>query len=109
MGIKSWGGTSDQAIEKLAASFPALRGRVKIEPWDVLTFIRSAAGASHGEMLAVRFVLGVWNPNANWNKIAREAKIRISLPPFDIFEAMNVWDQGSIDALIAWTRDPFFP
>lgn len=81
-------------------------------PWNALELLQWARVASHGEVLAVKFVLGVWNPWTNWEKIAHEHRLLregTSFSRFDLFEAMNCWDDAHIAAMAAWIRKPFFP
>lgn len=98
-------------ISQLAQSFPSLRGKPGVEPWDVMALLRWTMVASHGEVLAAKFVLGVWNPATDWGTIAVENKIMKkggAFTRFDIFEAMNVWDDAHIAAMAAWVNRPFF-
>jgi len=101
----------DERISQLAKSFPTLQNRacLRLRPFDAIEFMRSAVGAGHGENLAIRFVLGVWNPSTDWKKVAREKKIKGNFARFDIFEAMNCWDDMHICAMAQWINRPFFP
>ena len=71
------------------------------------------SGHSHGEALAARFVLGVWNPTTNWEEVAREARLITDpdghIPPFDIYEAIRTWDENHRSALLTWVSAPFWP
>lgn len=99
-------------ISQLAQTFPSLRGKPGVAPWDVMMFLRWTMVASHGEVLAAKFVLGVWNPAADWGEIAVRNKIMKrggAFTRFDIFEAMTVWDDAHIAAMVAWLNRPFFP
>lgn len=109
MAISEWGRTGEDAILKLARSFPSL---ANMEKWDVSALLRYMPTASHGERLAAQFVLGVWNWDADWWKVARSAGIKGSkstFARFDLMEAMGVWDPEHIAAAMAWMRRPFWP
>lgn len=70
------------------------------------------SGVSHGEALAGRFVLSVWNSTTDWNEVAHEDGILEegeTLRRFDLFEAWGVWDEPHREAALAWLRDPFWP
>ena len=109
---KAWGKIGVESITRLAKLFPSLREAPGVDPWDALTLLRWSLAASHGEALAVKFVLSVWNSSTDWEKVAREEKLikpdeRFSR--FDLFEAMSVWDQEHVSAALAWIELPFFP
>ena len=104
--------TADMRIAQLAQTFPSLRGKPGVAPWDVLAFLKWAMVASHGELLAAKFVLSVWNPSTDWGELAVERKIMKkggAFTRFDLFEAMNVWDDLHVRAMAAWMNRPFFP
>ena len=112
---KHWGEIGPGAMTRLAQSFPSLQKAPGVEPWEPLTFLRWAASGvlSHGEVLAAKFVLSVWDPGQDWEKVARDNKImsdpKARFARFDVFEAMNGWDQEHISAMLAWIDLPFFP
>jgi len=101
------------AMASLCALFPALRKAPGAAPWDATAMLRHACGAiSHGEQLAARFVLSVWNCKADWNEEAhKKGFLRADdrLRRFDVFEALAVWDFANREAFLTWARDPFFP
>lgn len=104
--------TADEKISQLAMTFPSLRGAPGVEPWDALALLKWTRVASHGEAIAAKFVLGVWNPSTDWDKVAEDnglLKDGGHVAPFDLFEAMNCLDHESIAAISAWIRKPFFP
>ncbi len=111
-----FGKVGPEAMTKLAKMFHSLIDAPGVDPWEPLALLRWAivgGGASHGEKLAAQFVLSVWNSSTDWEEVARENKI-ITDPEhhftrFDLFEAMNVWDQEHIAAMQAWIELPFFP
>lgn len=110
---EKWGDCHTEAMTKLARMFPALRQAQGIEPWDALKLLQWACrGVSHGELLAAKFCLMVWNRRANWEFEAREHGLiqpdgRFS--EFDIFEAWGVWDHGNRNAALEWLQCPFWP
>jgi len=104
--------TAEMRISQLAQTFPCLRGKPGVAPWDVMKLLRWAMVASHGEALAVKFVLSVWNPSTDWEEFAIEQKIMkkgCSFSRFNLSEAMHCWDSANIAALAAWINRPFFP
>ena len=101
------------AMSQLASSFPSLAGAPGVRPWDqnaLLSWL-CTEGLSHGELLAARFVLGVWNPSTKWDDIAREEGLPFPghAVRFDFFEAAGVWDRNHLAAFAAWVDAPFFP
>lgn len=101
-------------FEALLASLPSLqRLRAPITPWDATRFLRwlCTTPLSHGELLAGRLALGVWNPATDW---VAEAKAEGLPSPeaarrFDVLEAAGVWDDAHLAALRAWLERPSFP
>lgn len=101
-------------FESLLRLFPSLVAkRAPISPWSSTSFLRwlCTEGLSHGELLAARFVLGVWNPDTDW--VAEAKKDGLPNPEaakrFDVFEAASVWDSHHMGALRAWLARPEFP
>lgn len=84
-------------IQQLALSFPSLRGLVE-HRWNPegLDEWASRGGASHGERLAVQFVLTVWNQHHQWK-----------CGKFDVFDACQTWDEEHRNAFRAWVHQPF--
>jgi hypothetical protein len=109
-----WGEIGPGAMTRLARAFPSLQDAAGVEPWDSLELLRWAlSGKSHGEALAAKFVLSVWNSTTDWEEIARDHGI-ITEPNhhftrFDLYEAMGVWDREHVDAMLAWVQLPFWP
>lgn len=109
-----WGKDDDGStrMERLCALFPSLHRAPGARPWSALKMLQYAcSGASHGERLAAKFVLGVWHAT-DWQQVARDEGVLKSdetLRPFDVFEAMNVWDEKNREAMLTWLRDPFWP
>lgn len=111
---KVWGENGGSSMARLANLFPSVRGVPGTDPFDALALLRWAVstGASHGEILAAKFLLSVWNPGIDWEKTAREHNLITTgqkFSRFDLFEAMNVWDQIHIKAFLTWIELPFFP
>lgn len=104
------GGMTD--FERLVRTFPSL-ARAPIEPWDATRFLRwlCTTGLSHGELLAARFVLGVWNPETDWVAEARKdgRAAPESAKRFDLLEAAAVWDRAHLEAVRSWLARPLFP
>jgi hypothetical protein len=100
-------------FQAIASSFPALRGVPGIESWHPIVLLRwiCEGGHSHGEVLAARFVLGVWNTSTDWPELAKELAFPYptAAKRFDLFEAMQTWDDGQRAAFVAWARDAYFP
>lgn len=83
----------------LVQTLPALRGAPGVEPWDALAIDAWASTGipSHGERCAARFILAVWNPDIPW-----------SAGPFDVMEALSVWDPQHHRAFLQWAVDPWW-
>lgn len=85
-------------VAALAALFPALTGAPGVSPWDALALnLWACRGASHGEQLAARFVLTVWNQHEAWE-----------CGRFDVMEALSVWDDKNRAAFLTWARQPWW-
>jgi hypothetical protein len=111
---KAWGRIGVESMARLVALFPSLREAPGVNPWNTDEFLPWAVSGvlSHGEVLAAKFVLAVWNPTTDWEKAAQEKKLLEDgqhFARFDLFEAMSVWDQEHVDAALAWIELPFFP
>jgi len=109
-----WGSTADvsRQMSALSQCFHSLRGANGTEPWDPERLMRWAcAGRSHGEVLAARFVLSVWNSGTDWAEEAKAEGIDNSaaLARFDLFEALQTWDYDHQDAFLKWVEAPFWP
>lgn len=109
-----WGEGGADGMVRLCRLFPSLRHVHGADPWDATAMLRFAcSGHSHGETLAARFVLTVWNCTDDWNEIAHTEGILTGpdeqLRRFDIFEALGTWDYAHHEAALTWLRDPFWP
>lgn len=87
--------TPEERMFKLAESFPALRGKIGTR-WDSRQLEDWAGVCSSGELHAVKFVLHVWNFLHPW-----------ACGPFEVTEAMGVWDDGNRAAFLAWAVFPW--
>jgi hypothetical protein len=103
------------AMTTLARSFPTLRDAADgVEPFEVERFARwlcSGAGGG-GAIRAGRFVLHVWNPNADHRELGRELGLEAAdgcLAPFNVSDALGVWDEEHRRAFLAWCEAPFWP
>jgi len=102
-----------ERFQGIASSFPALRGVPGVEPWHPIVLLRwiCDGGHSHGEVLAARFLLGVWNTSTDWVELAEElaSPYPDAAKRFDVFEAFQTWDEGQRAAFVAWAGDAYFP
>lgn len=116
------------AMFALIASFPCLRDYVKrghgrgasarqelaMQRFDTRHFIRWATGAhaTSATNHAARFVLQVWNPNADYRGLAGELGIDPEasiLAPFNLGNALGCFDERHSRALRRWVEAPFWP
>lgn len=98
---------SHERMSKLAERFPSLRGAMGVRPWRAAHLaLWATSGRSHGEAVAARFVLHVWNGDTEW-PWGNTGGLR----PFDLFEARNVWDADHERAFRDWVAEDwrFFP
>jgi hypothetical protein len=78
-----------------------------------MAFLRwlCSTGLSHGELLAGRLALSVWNPSTDWVAEARSENLPTpeAAARFDLLDAATVWDQAHLQALVTWltSRDKF--
>jgi hypothetical protein len=95
-------------MSALAESFPTLRGRVGVRPWNQLAFARGMSGGqSYCEKQAAAFVLAVWNGGTYDEPWWCESPYRVGR--FDAVDAMARWDSAHQAAFIAWCQNPFWP
>jgi hypothetical protein len=80
------------------------------DPWDVhkrMAWMKTGAPTT-GSWWAAMFLLGVWNPHTKWNKEGVRMR-KGATGKFDLFVAMQGWDQQHVDAAQEWIKNPFFP
>jgi len=94
-------------FETLVQQLPSLAKKgAPVSPWNATAFLRwtCTTAMSHGELLAARLVLSIWNPDTDW--VAEARKERLESPEaakrFDLMEAATVWDGEHIKALTNW-------
>ena len=93
--------SSEQRISALAQLFPVLRkGAPGLTPWDPEQLDQWGSGPSPsaGSRHAVRFVLAVWHDSRPWRS-----------GPFNLIQAVRVWDDAHLEALRTWLRSPWLP
>lgn len=105
-----WNDSLTVAMSELAELFPTMRGVPGTRPWDVhkLMAWMNTGAPTHGSWYAAMFLLGVWNPHTNWKQEGVKMK-KEATGKFDLFRAMQGWDQQHIDAAMEWIQNPFFP
>lgn len=92
--------SAPERMTALAETFPALRGKPGVRPWDPVALDRAAAKGTWSEAVTdcARFVLAVWNDDAPW-KVGR----------FDLMRAVARWDRDNRAAAVAWLSAPWWP
>jgi DNA primase len=91
--------SKSEMICSLINSFPCLDGlRITPQTWDAEAFERQSGKFSSGELAVAQFVLGVWNPNTNWQ-----------CGRFDLIEAASRLDPMHRQTIIDWFCDPWWP
>ncbi len=112
--LKVYGEAGRGAMTRLAKTFPSLENAPGVNPWNQDELLKWAASGvlSHGEVLAAKFILAVWNPSTDWEEVANKMGFLEkdqSFKRFDLFEAMNVWDPEHVAAARQWMDLCFFP
>ena len=84
----------------LTRTFPSVAMAAGVEPWaaNLLDQWAAETPVSHGELLTARFLLAVWDPAMLWR-----------CGPFELMEALRVWDDRHRAAFLTWARDPWWP
>lgn len=62
-------------------------------PWDPEKLKKSIGVLSSGERMSAQFLLWVWNHYDN---------------EFDLFTALNRWDDDRLAAFVAWAKAPWW-
>jgi hypothetical protein len=105
-----WPDDLHRAMSELARLFPTMQDVPGTDPWNaeqLIAWMNTSAPTS-GSWWAAMFLLGVWNPSTKWNKEGIKMR-KGATGKFDLFRAMQVWDQMHIDAAREWIANPFFP
>ncbi len=103
------------ALSVLARRFPTLRDADGVDPWDVEAFVRWLCGPvpGGGAGRAGRFILHVWNAHDDFQAFGRELGLGDvaddALKPFNLSEAIGVWDEEHGRAFLSWVEAPFWP
>lgn len=101
------------AMVTLGKLFPTLASGVPgIDPFDAETLLRwLASGApTGGSRRAALFLLHVWNARADYVAWARELGLASdAIEPFNLSEALGVWDLEHRQAFLTWAEAPFWP
>lgn len=90
-------------MSEIAESFPTLRGKPGVRPFDAERLAEQAPVASSGERHAIRFVLTVFNGAA-----VRSGAYE-GLAVFDAEDALSSWDPAHRRAFVAWASAPWWP
>lgn len=67
-------------------------------PFDPELLDANSAGASHGELVSIAFLLNVWSPGHRWQ-----------VGDFDAMDALGVWDASKRAAFCEWAQNPWWP
>jgi len=84
----------------LARRFPTLKDAEGLDPWDPEKFDSWAASAAPGSgaLNAARFILELFNQDAEWK-----------CGPFKATRAVGLWDDAHLAAFRSWVDAPWFP
>ena len=85
---------------------PSMRDVPGTDPWDVdaLTEWANGPAPTSGSRGTARFLLGVWNPGADWTEYGLIAPGR-----FAVFDAWSCWDEPHRRAVLVGLEAPFWP
>lgn len=84
-------------MSQLAESFPGLRRKTGVRPWDPeLLDDWASSVASTTETQLAAFVLEVWNMHHPWK-----------CGPFRFVKAMAYFDEGNRRPILAWAEKPW--
>ena len=89
--------TEDATLMAFDALACVMIGTASARPWNPLALDAESKGLSHGDKQALGFILRVWSPSEKWRT------------PFDLHEAVSVWDTRRRDAVIRWIQNPYWP
>lgn len=90
----------EQRMAALAQSFPSMAKALSGKLWNSIALDQWASEVpiSHGELVTVRFLLAVWDPDFSWRS-----------GHFELMKALRVWDEAHRTAFLAWASDPWWP
>lgn len=83
----------------LAESFPSLRGKPGVRPWDPIAldnYMKKSGAGTSGSLAAARFILSVWNTTEKW-KIGK----------FTLGDVAK-FDDAHARAFALWAANPYF-
>jgi len=116
---EKWGEGSSQRMVRLSHAFPTLPGVPGTDPWNamhLLEWLCTSGAVTTGGKHAARFVLQVWNPSTDWGALAMKPAADeglglkdVELAPFNVVEALAVWDSDHDRAFREWCELPFWP
>lgn len=114
-----WGSDMHVAMSKLCKMFPTLVGAPGTEPWDamrLLNWLLTSGARTSGNTHAVKFALQVWNSTTDWQEWARKpveeeglGLDEVDVSPFNVANALSVWDEAHAKAFRTWVHTPFWP
>ena len=89
-------------MSELALSLPSIHENTPgVNPWDhhrVDEWAATSGSVTPEALLAVQFVLAVWNTKHDWK-----------CGTFNLFDAMRSWDAMHKEVMLRWIESPFFP
>ena len=91
-------------MEQLARSFPCLKDCPAITPWNgekLQTWVEEQAQTlelPYEVVSTVSFLLYLWDPARAWR-----------CTPFNVVDALFLWNQEHRDAFMKWAQDPWWP
>jgi hypothetical protein len=91
---------TEAKMSEFARTFPSMAAAEGVSLWDAQTFDRWARDSflSDGELATARLLLAVWDPATVWQ-----------CGPFNVMEALKIWDPAHRAAFLAWAIDPWWP
>jgi hypothetical protein len=114
-----WGRDERTRMTRLCWSFPTLVHADGVLPWNPERFLRwllTSGAPGSGARHAAKFVLQVWNSSTDWAAWARESPEKdglgiadAELAPFNVVDALAVWDDEHASAFRTWAELPFWP
>lgn len=89
-----------QRMTRLAETFPTLRGKPGVDPWEPakLRSLVMSGKLGHGAVCAAQFVLELWSRPNTPEGVG-----------FNVYEALGIWDPAHRAAFAAWAQEPWWP